>query len=229
MPPRKKAKKAKKEPPPDWRSPIFYWRGTISGVSDNVWSGTWVASENGLPADAEFDASNTTFRLESKTPLGPDAAGEFTGKYKLDQGDGLQDFEDVYHNIAVSASLCAARGNTEFGEFVSLGKFVRAADGTLTLTLARRYIGDRDPRRKQTAEGVLGRIQAGGPDAGHCETPWTALPWRVAADFLTAVPEPAAAAMDAEPEPEAGAKIAWRAAAAWSPVIDLIAWRAAAA
>ena len=36
----------KKKPALDWRVPIFYWRGTLTG---KTWQGTWVASEFGLP------------------------------------------------------------------------------------------------------------------------------------------------------------------------------------
>ena len=53
---------------PDWRVPIFYWRGKIT--NETTWSGTWVASETGLPSDAEFAESANTFALECSKKIG---------------------------------------------------------------------------------------------------------------------------------------------------------------
>ena len=73
MPPKRKSsstasagKRKKKAPAEDWRTPLFYWRGTIDGSS---WSGTWVASSDGLPSDAEFAASANAFKLEGSQSL----------------------------------------------------------------------------------------------------------------------------------------------------------------
>ena len=71
-------------------------------------------------------------------------SGTFTGTYKLDQGDGLADFSDHSHDwCAVSKqdemfAVVGARGSTEFGEFVSLGRLDLEPEPVLTL--ARRYI-----------------------------------------------------------------------------------------
>ena len=111
MPKRKAAASSgkKKKPALDWRVPIFYWRGTLTG---KTWQGTWVASEFGLPSDDDFKASENTFKLECSEMLSLVAAGahnstknweaegaKFTGSYKLDNGDGLEDTEDIEHLI----------------------------------------------------------------------------------------------------------------------------------
>ena len=190
MPPRKRgaaggASKKAKQPRPDWRVPIFYWRGT---VTDKEWRGAWVASADGLPSDTELAESKSTFELTCTSELVTGASASFTGSYKLDNGDGLADFSDVEHNIRIAdgaSAIVAARGTTEFGEFVSLGKL---QDGTLTL--ARRYIADNDPRCKMNAQQVLARLQSGGEDEAHSAAPWTALPWKVPSEWPAALPPP---------------------------------------
>ena len=80
---------------------------------------------------------------------------QFGGTYKLDNGDGLEDTSDDMHRWEVRTwpkaapgevecathAAVAAVGTTPFGRFVSLGTI----DGS-TMTLARRYIADDDPR-----------------------------------------------------------------------------------
>ena len=73
MPPKRSSSgssKAKKRrtSAPDWRVPIFYWRGKIT--NETTWSGTWVTSETGLPSDAEFAESANTFALECSEQIG---------------------------------------------------------------------------------------------------------------------------------------------------------------
>mmetsp|Transcript_50075 Transcript_50075/g.165820 ORF Transcript_50075/g.165820 Transcript_50075/m.165820 type:complete len:219 (+) Transcript_50075:120-776(+) len=193
------AARKRKAPPSDWRTPIFYWRGAISGAE---WTGTWVASAAGLPRDAEFKESANTFSLRCSQPIMSLVDEEdrevktahFTGSYKLDNGEGLADYEDVEHSIAVCfgpewASV-AARGTTEFGDFVSLGKLHDGASqgGYQTLTLARRYIADGDPRTAMNATSVLARVEAEDSFAG--EHPWLALPWKVPSSWPAPLPVP---------------------------------------
>ena len=80
---------------------------------------------------------------------------QFGGSYKLDNGNGLEDTSDDTHRWEVRTwpkaapgevecathAAVAAVGTTPFGRFVSLG----VIDGS-TMTLARRYIEDDDPR-----------------------------------------------------------------------------------
>ena len=60
------APKRKRAPAADWRTPVFYWRGKVVG---NAWQGTWVASTDGLPSDAEFAKSPNTFKLKCSEAL----------------------------------------------------------------------------------------------------------------------------------------------------------------
>ena len=196
MPARKRQKK--KAPAADWRTPLFYWRGIVSQTAsgEDAWQGTWVASAEGLPCDAEFSASQNAFKLLSSEPLGMLAMTEETcslsGSYKLDNGDGPEDHSDVTHRIRVlDSGVVGARGTTEFGEFVSLGRLEQGAEG-LSLTLARRYIDDDDPRCSMSAAQVAERLDEAGPDSKHVEAPWCALPWKVADDWPAGVPMPAA-------------------------------------
>ena len=95
----------------DWRTPLFYWRGAIDG---DTWSGTWVASADGLPSDADFAASENTFTLKCSAELGKSMSSPATlaGSYKLDQGDGLADFSDISHEVyAMMLVLCASLVN----------------------------------------------------------------------------------------------------------------------
>ena len=200
----------KKKPALDWRVPIFYWRGTLTG---KTWQGTWVASEFGLPSDDDFKASENTFKLECSEMLSLVAAGshnstknweaegaKFTGSYKLDNGDGLEDTEDIEHLIwAVKGppshhplgnifdwATVGACGDTPFGRFVSLGRLDKKealpdnpSMQYTRLTLARRYIDDADPRKKMSARDVCARVSSCGEDEWAINTPWLALPWKV--------------------------------------------------
>ena len=104
---------------------------------------------------------------------------------------GDLEFEQMkqYRGGISYSKIVGARGSTEFGEFVSLGRMDSHFMGgaAATLTLARRYIADDDPRCKLSAQDIVDRIGSG-PDSAHRDTPWTALPWRVAADWPAAVP-----------------------------------------
>ncbi len=197
-----KASPSKKGRAADWRTPIFYWRGVIE--DEWVWSGTWVVSDSGLPELEDFEKSANTFRLTCSEMFGmlpmTEEVATFTGSYKLDNGAGLQDVKDFQHRIKVVESdqldamglakwcVVGARGTTEFGEFVSLGRLDRDFQGGVTLTLARRYIADDDPRCKMGVDEVVGRVVENGPDHSHSEFPWTALPWKVAGDWPAPLP-----------------------------------------
>ena len=188
-----------KHAPTDWRTPLFYWRGAVVGTK---WSGTWVASADGLPSDADFEASTNTFELECSAALPRLASADratFAGSYKLDNGDGLADHSDYEQRLhavdgpgghhpmgecgtATCWAVVAATGNTEFGRFVSLGRLDGATtyeDGYTRLTLARRYIEDDDPRVRESAPELAMRVQGCGIDEWAIAAPWLALPWKV--------------------------------------------------
>ena len=202
------AAKRKKAPAADWRQPVFYWRGTISG---SKWEGTWVASEAGLPSDADFAASTNAFKLVCSTPVfesvgslqspglgGNGGSGTFTGSYKLDNGEGPADYSDLEHEISVnngppshhpalhSWAVVGACGDTEFGRFVSLGVLdgevsggVPGDDTYSRLTLVRRYIAEDDPRNGMSAKEVACRVTSCGKEEWAMNAPWLALPWKV--------------------------------------------------
>ena len=144
-----KAKKPRSSAPPepDWRTPLFFWRGEVSNGTS--WSGTWVASADGLPSDADFAASANTFTLSCSENIstmsdGPSGtadapAATLTGSYK---GDGQEDISDTEHSICVQEGPAmggpmgdsgwlsvAGRGTNRFGKFLSLGTMVRTNDG----------------------------------------------------------------------------------------------------
>lgn len=215
MPKRKPAAAAapKRKQKKDWRTPLFYWRGGIAGTT---WEGTWVANDAGLPSDAEFEASPNTFKLECSRPLarlyeGVDghrgAEATLTGSYKLDNGDGPADYSDTRQTISAwngppdhhpspsSWAVVGARGDTEFGRFVSLGRLDQKAAGEVPgndtyqrLTLVRRYIEDDDPRTSMDAKDVCRRVGSCGPDEGFIDVPWLALPWKVPRDWPAPLP-----------------------------------------
>jgi hypothetical protein len=189
----------------DWRAPLFYWRGVLAlGKSsscddsdDNasvVWKGKWVASEDGLPSDEQFtdesvhantfDMSADVGKLEVDGPLTLQVlAGRecsFHGEYMLDQGDGQghQTFRDISHNLLFrDDGVVAALGGTEFGQFVSLGRVegTNEEDGSIQLTLARRYL-DIDDRRCEWKTTQCVMDAAKGTDGAEL---WEkSLPWK---------------------------------------------------
>ena len=112
---------------------------------------------------------------------------QFGGSYKLDNGSGLEDTSDDTHRWEVRTwpatppgEICcathaavAAVGTTPFGRFVSLG----VIEGS-TMTLARRYIADDDPRAAWASPAaVLDAVLGEGPLA-LAEIP-AKLPWKV--------------------------------------------------
>jgi len=209
------SKRQREEEKPDWRQSLFFWRGSVR-LADGaaftlLWEGSWVSStvEDGLPPDASFSASPCTFSCAAELPqpgsgaplrLEALAGARFAlsaSSYLLDNGDGLQRFEDEQHRVAfeaapaepagaepLSALLAGGQGTTEFGRFVSFGLLERVADGTLRFTLARRYLGGGDARLAwESAADALQACAApvGGapPRSELLGAPWGALPWRV--------------------------------------------------
>ena len=85
----------------------------------------------------------------------------------------MKDVKDVEHRWEVRMPAVAAVGTTPFGRFVSLG----AIEGH-TMTLARRYIADDDPRAAWSSPAaVLDAVLGEGPLALD-EIP-AKLPWKV--------------------------------------------------
>ena len=170
-------------------------RALDSRMQLTVWEGTWVQSSDGLPTLQDFAASTNSFklstrdfldtgvRLEELSPIG--RSGKFSGNYKIIQGEVSHKYSDIAHKIVVmdhaaTCSLVAERGTSEFGEFVSLGRLVFGARGSpCSLTLARRYITDDDPRAHQSPWQTLFRIasKARGQREKQDFVPQAPAPW----------------------------------------------------
>jgi hypothetical protein len=158
---------------PDWRQNLFYLHGDVYTDGDEtVWEGTWLASEESLPSARQFAEAPDSFKLttrdflgtgiflEEHSPIG--RSGKFSGLYKVNYGE--RKYSDIDHRMVVmdhtaAIALVAERGTSEYGEYVSLGRLIFPKDGLpATITLARRYIPDDDPRARQSPWEGLFRI-----------------------------------------------------------------------
>ena len=171
----------------DWRTPLFYWRGAVDG---DAWSGTWVASADGLPSDADSPAENIADKFGGKSMSSPATPPAVL----LDQGDGLAGLlrhlargaRDAHR--ATTARRARRRGlgrrrrdrQHRAGRFVSLGRLDGAESydsGYSRLTLARRYLDDDDPQVGMSAKVAMP------PAAGRR--------WALGAPYCAAVEDPA--------------------------------------
>ena len=148
------------------------------------WAGTPIHGRDDYAATAEILEEIMMSEWGTETEEGdgdygkPDRLCEMKfdkGSYKLDNGNGLEEVKDVEHRWEVRTPAVAAVGTTPFGRFVSLG----IIDGsTETMTLARRYIADDDPRVAWASPAaVLDALLGEGPLALD-EIP-AKLPWKV--------------------------------------------------
>ena len=170
-----------------WRGVLSATEGG-GGKERVMWSGTWVGSEDGeLPTQDQFEQSKNKFQLSAEAALAAVAGSEvvWKGWYKLDNGDGLDNVEDWSHACAfgepaaaavpseteaasagdadaVGSCVVAAKGTTEFGQFISRGRLVDD-----TLVLCRRYVDDKDARLK---EELPMAVEAARRD--HAAAPW---------------------------------------------------------
>ena len=154
----------------EWRNTLFVWRGklqlnfTQSCEFELRWSGSWLPLENGQDAtelcDETFAASPNTFEMVCKPDVEEDHTSSWSwqGSYLLDNGDGHERFKDIEHRLRVFDRFsnkptvpvdenwhdryCVGWGTTEFGVFTS-GGWINGR----TLTIARRYLIDKDTRR----------------------------------------------------------------------------------
>jgi hypothetical protein len=185
------------------------------------WSGTWVGSDGQLPTSSQFAASPNTFTATLTGPATAatlhGASLSVSSKYLLDNGEGLQEYTDISQLLHIesrsessgsegvdsgggggssrggAAAAAAACGSTEFGLFISFGVLEFGTQGGSVLTLARRYLSDKDTRVTWGREGggaraVLDKVlqtaassrEQGGRSAEA--TDWLlALPWRAQA------------------------------------------------
>eukprot|EP00937_MAST-01D_sp_MAST-1D-sp2_P005875 g5875.t1 len=186
----------------DWQETLFCWRGSVEISAEPravVWSGAWVGSAGELPSESAFAASENKFELRASLGDGDAVATPYealcgrsvawSGSYLLDNGDGAERFRDHKHaaffggeaargagdeaSHAGPALAVVARGETEFGSFVSRGVLQQAGTaGVCTLILCRRYVRDRDARLKLSLADLLG-------DCIGDPAPWRSLPFRL--------------------------------------------------
>ena len=166
-------------PAPDWRVELRHWTGFI-GQEDvaSQWKGAWLAKDGAFKTalvtsrwvthSFNLTVADVDTLLDQRTEY----TGSITGSYKLDNGDGPQDYSDVEHQIhawPVVANpfmerwkLVGARGKDELGEFISIGALLLPSEycSGFMLFLSRRYISDDDPRTKLTAKEVMQRCRA---------------------------------------------------------------------
>ena len=151
----------------DWKETLFVWKGILTIVDSNniEWKGSWVSTNdviNSFPTDDDFATSENNFVLYSSTITKHNNDSidiNFDrGHYLLDNGSGLEKFSDINHNLYCIKHTddrwyCYAKGDTEFGPFISKGVAKRNNDVdcddsndncinsiSYSLTLARRYV-----------------------------------------------------------------------------------------
>ena len=189
----------------DWREPLYFLHGEVTTefaarrgeeVEEvTVWRGTWLASENGLPSIDEFNDSGDSFSLttaeflgtgvplEEHCPIG--RSGGFKGLYTMADGRTFQDYDHkmVIMDHTASCSLVAERGTSALGEYVSLGRLTHPREGKntrATLTLARRYLENNDPRASAALWTWMAKLgsqvtrdcREQGDFAPHAPAPW---------------------------------------------------------
>lgn len=165
-----------------------------------------MGSEDAAPTAEQYRDSINTFKLTSSTSSISSLSLEafsttevsFAGEYQLDQGDGsgAGTYRDISHHVAFSKlyssgfEAVGACGETEFGRFVSHGRLTCSEDAEekepkLTLTLARRYVVDKDARAALTsasaalAQSLYGLGLGPGAEPSHELDAVTALPLRL--------------------------------------------------
>jgi len=153
----------------DWRETLFVWKGILTIADNNniEWKGSWVSTNdvmNSFPTDDDFLSSQNNFILYSSTITKHNNDSidiNFDrGHYLLDNGNGLETFSDINHNLYCIKHTddrwyCYAKGDTEFGPFISKGIMTTSINNdddcddnndndinstSYSLTLARRYV-----------------------------------------------------------------------------------------
>lgn len=130
------------------------------------------------PSPDTFSAdANNTFAISGymtrsfHEPRGTEITTQ-RGSYQLDNGEGHEEHTDDVHDLrlfAIPAKRIAnivATGENEFGPFIAIGQTTegsfRSQPGQLPtvcdLVLARRYIDEKDRRRKMSAEDIMALV-----------------------------------------------------------------------
>ncbi len=139
-----------------------------------TWAGTWLGSfpldntrtTTATTSQSVCEASPSTFKLQlrkvAKRKRGDDGGsvsltGVWTGWYNMDGCEYRDHRHELLQDPIVGPdkdgpTLVVAKGNTEFGRFVSTGSYDRRSR---MLVLHRRYVQDDDPRTNLTLPSVL--------------------------------------------------------------------------
>jgi hypothetical protein len=171
-----------------WRDTLFVWHGPISiekkGEGKVEWKGNWIgcedcpdATEAKLPtgfdeSDMAFDVSGAAVKDVSEMITIFMTGG--TG-WDLQGEDQIDRHGDDRHEIMLKmvgsvegdetdqqekTAAVAAVGDNNFGSFVSAGFIAYEVDGTMLLTLGRRYLDHRDERGSWTVEQLHDKVEA---------------------------------------------------------------------
>lgn len=186
----------------DWRATLFVWQGEAIKVSAQqiLWKGAWVGTTDPVddfPSLSDFEESQNVFEMY----LNVSSTSGYTKQsydsndqrnyYLLDNGEGLERYQDIHQEIYISdyhnnnshtddsmySRRVMARGNTEFGSFVSYGKWTSSGQ----LTLARRYVDEKDWRLKVEPmyllfQDLLEAVTPNGTGTMIDYSPWHNLP-----------------------------------------------------
>lgn len=170
-----------------WRDTLFVWSGPIKISNDKKveWSGTWFGCEDSpndaeLPSKESFADSNMKFEVSGtvkKTETGSTVIAMDGGTgWDLQGDDKIDRHGDDRHILVCSKpedqEVVAAVGENNFGAFVSVGFLITRDTESLWLTLARRYLDDRDVRSKWTPEELIDKITAEGSTLEEGILPW---------------------------------------------------------
>lgn len=177
-----------------WRDTLFVWKGSlILQKSTILWEGSWVgcqecpaASSATTPSNEAFAESEMQFHVSCCEPRQQEDlyVYEMTGGSGWDLGEGEDKMrhKDAVHMVAVKHLLVptdpschddflvVAKGDNEFGDFVSAG-CVKLLDGTATMMLARRYLGNGDARSKWSIQELYEAVSNAGAWGSEDATP----------------------------------------------------------
>ena len=189
----------------DWRESLFVWKGIfIINNSCIEWKGTWVSTNdaiNDYPTIDDFQSSKNDFLLNANITNDTNNTDHvdddtmnisFNGYYLLDNGNGLEKYHDIVHDmICIKDKVnsnkwyCYAKGDTEFGQFISKGILIFDDNNTTdgTLTLARRYVYSKKDTRLSmpldiSVKQMISELSSSSSSSNNDPKPWENLPMK---------------------------------------------------
>ena len=163
-----------------WRDTLFVWSGKVvetergDGCAESTWKGAWVGVDSATadaPTTDEAKSSANEFTVKVSKISGKSQLSFEDTEYLLDNGDGLETRTDPTYFVEKDeeTKLACAKGENEFGSWVSVGLW----EGD-DLVMARRYVGEDDPRAMMKPKDVLRKVQAAALQEGVATMPWVA-------------------------------------------------------